>query len=363
MSIARQPPNFKQHAIEYAATGLSIIPVIGKQPACRWRHYQKERPSPEVVQKLFERRGITGLAVVLGRVSGGLAARDFDDAGAYHTWAAENPADAKRLPTVQTARGFHVYGRLKEEVFIDLGDGELRADSGHYVLLPPSVHPDGPVYSWLNPLPDGRLPLLPRSLTWKAGSGGATTHQPRQHIACVPPAAVDAIEATLPSGPGQRNRRVFDLARRLKGIANLDTSPAALKAIVAEWHRLALPVINTKPFGETRSDFQVAWQRVKRPHGTTVRAAFDAARRKPLAPIDDSDGLGVLAALCRNLGATCGAFYLSCRTVEELFGVPRMTAWRWLQAIQFHGVIEPVSTGTLKDRQASTWAYTGEGDF
>jgi hypothetical protein len=110
------------------------------------------------------------------RVRGGLAVRDFDVAGAYSAWAAANPDDAARLPTVQTARGFHVYGRLEEETFDDLGDSELRADSGHYVLLPPSVHPSGHTYTWVHPLPDAPtpLPILPSSLSQKWWRGDPT---------------------------------------------------------------------------------------------------------------------------------------------------------------------------------------------
>ena len=53
------------------------------------------------------------------------------------------------MPTVKTARGYHVYGRLEEEAFVTFADGELRADSGHYVVLPPSVHETCAVYSWV----------------------------------------------------------------------------------------------------------------------------------------------------------------------------------------------------------------------
>jgi hypothetical protein len=152
---------------------------------------------------------------------------------------------------------------------------------------------------------------------------------------------------------------VFDLARRLKAVANLNTSPAVLKAIVAEWHRRALPVIRTKGFSETWSDFQTAWLAVKRPYGPRFSTAYEAARQAPHAPIDDNPDLGVLAALCRNLGAGGRPFYLSCRKVEQLFDISRMTAWRWLKALQFHGIIESIKTGTLKDGQASEWRFAG----
>jgi hypothetical protein len=346
-----------EHALGDARRGWSIIPVAGKKPVGLWTPFQSRPPDERTLRRLFAKKGVTGLAVITGAVSGGLAVRDFDQADAYHAWAAENPDDAKRLPTVKTARGFHVYGRLDEEEFATFPDGELRADSGHYVVLPPSVHESGAVYTWLVPLPPGGepFPLLPPSLREEAPR---QTQQPKQHIACVPQAVIDAIRATLPDGPGQRNRKVFELARRLKGIIP-DASVPERKAIVVEWHTQALPFIRTKDFSETWTDFQVAWVAVKVPHGTAVRAAYEAARRAPEAPIDGSADLGVLAALCRNLSAGGRPFFLSCRTVEELFGVSRMTAWRWLQALQFFGVIKCLNKGTLKDRQATAWHYLG----
>src|SRR5262249_55270629 len=85
--------------------------------------------------------------------------RDFDRLGSYESWAAAHPDLAAALPTVATARGRHVYFRGPEG-FADLGDGEYRGDPRHYCVLPPSAHPDGAVYAWLVPLPDGDLPLV-----------------------------------------------------------------------------------------------------------------------------------------------------------------------------------------------------------
>jgi len=345
----------------YVARRWSLFPVVGKKPAVNsWKSYQAQPADEATLLRLLGKPGVTGLAVVTGRVSGGLAIRDFDQADAYHAWAARNPDDAASLPTSQTARGFHVYGLLDREVFVDLGDGELRADSKHYCLLPPSLHPDGPDYRWVNPLPRaGSLPALPASLT-------SSTQQPNNSsntLHCVPLAAVDAIVETLPDGPGQRNRRVFELVRRLKGIAGLDTSAGMLRVIVMEWHRRALPVIRTKGFAETWSDFQIAWQRARVPYGTKARAAYEAARRAPWPLIDDCTDLGVLAAMCEHLSRAdkVGRFYLGCRTVEDLFGVSRMTACRMFQALQFYGIIVCVENGMLRDRKATTWRFTGQG--
>jgi hypothetical protein len=254
------------YAMGYASRGWSIIPVKGKHPATRWKPFQQERASAGVLRKLFANEGVTGIAVVTGKVSGGLAVRDFDKADAYLAWAAEYPNDASVLPTVQTARGFHVYGRLNEETFADLGDGEIRADTGHYVILPPSRHPDGSVYAWLNSLPESEvLPHFPPSLTWRSqGRDPENANEPNDpnnsHVSFhVSHGAGDAgieqaIANTLPSGPRQRRKRLFDLARILKSIIPA-ANPAVLRAIVREWHGLALPVIRTKEFSPSWTDF------------------------------------------------------------------------------------------------------------
>jgi Bifunctional DNA primase/polymerase, N-terminal len=371
------------HALAYAARGWSVIPATGKKAGGLWKPFQTQPADEETLGRLFGKKGITGLAVILGDVSGGLACRDFDQRSAYRAWARRHPGLARSLPTVQTARGAHVYF-IGPEGFVDLGDaGSYRADSGHYTILPPSSHPDGPAYKWLVPLPDGPLPVIqdpvkagllppgtrlapapsahPRGAEEGGGEEeGEKTQATQAPHACVPCSAVDAIRATLPDGPGQRNKRLFELVRRLKGIDGLDTSPAALKAVVAEWHRRALPVITTKPFAETWSEFQSMWLRAKYPHGVTVRSALKAARRSPQPPIDGDGDLGLLAALCKNLASADGTFYLSCRTVEGLFGVGRMTAWHWFQSLHFYGVIEPIKKGVLKDRQATVWRYMEE---
>jgi Bifunctional DNA primase/polymerase, N-terminal len=145
-------------ALGYAARGWSIIAVKGKKAAGLWKPFQTRTADEPTLRRMFERQA-TGLAVILGPVSGGLACRDFDDAGAYHRWTAQHPDLAASVPTVKTARGFHVYFRGLEG-FQTLGDGEYRADAGHYCLLPPSRHPDGPTYTWLKPIPDGNLPFL-----------------------------------------------------------------------------------------------------------------------------------------------------------------------------------------------------------
>jgi hypothetical protein len=143
----------------------------------------------------------------------------------------------------------------------------------------------------------------------------------------------------------------------LKGIAGLDTSPAALKSIVTKWHRRALPVIGTKEFAVTWADFQAAWLNVKVPYGANVSAAYAAAVAAPFPAIDNIPELGVLAAVCKNLSDSSGTFFLATTTIAKVFNVTWMTGSRWLGSLQFHGIIKLVTKGTLRDRQASKWKY------
>src|SRR5262245_6154234 len=100
------------HAHDYADHyGWAVIPVKGKEAACHWRRYQRVKPSRKQRGGLFSIPDVTGLAVILGEVSGGLRARDFDQADAHDRWAQTHPELAASLPTARTRRGFHVYFR------------------------------------------------------------------------------------------------------------------------------------------------------------------------------------------------------------------------------------------------------------
>jgi hypothetical protein len=316
-------------AIAYARRGWSIIPVVGKQPAGFWRPFQSRAADETTVKKLFSKNNITGVAVITGTVSGSLAIRDFDRADAYHAWVKANPADAAILPTVQTARGCHVYAAIDDEQFIDYGDGELRGDSGHYTLLPPSAHPDGGAYTWTVPLPPigQALPRMPDTLLrpW-ARHAQQMQADPCIHIACAtsanptPEAVHRLIVQSLPAGPGQRNRAIFDFARALKGVMSNATADE-LHPYMEQWHAQALPLIRTKDFDESWDDFVVAWGTVKYARGASLRSAVAKAEDVQLVGVAAgyTGTLRRLAQLCAELQAQAGdrPFFLGCRTVPE----------------------------------------------
>lgn len=387
-------------ALGYLRRGWSVIPVrhkpdtAGKQPAVSWRAHQSQRPTEEELYKWFANgRPIDGVAVILGEVSGGLVCRDFDTREGYEQWARAHPELAHTLPTVETARGMHVYFRSTWRGYIVLGDGELRGDSQHYCLLPPSIHPSGSHYQWDVPWPEDELALIdPREAGFlpeterterterteeteekeSQSNHGVTAYGSSLSVLSVslPVGSLDddAIEAairdTQPSRLSQRNRLLFELARTLKAIPALaGVAVAELRDIVRRWHERALPVIGTKPFDETWADFVAAWPRVQFPKGQEpmkliVRRA-DASPPPGVAKRYDAPQTRRLIAICQELQRAHGnsPFFLACRTAADLLEMDHATAWRRLEMLVADGVLVVVQSGTTQ--RATRYHYVG----
>lgn len=385
-------------AVAYAERGWSVLPLRGdKRPAVRaWKSRQSERARPEDIAGWFGRlKTAKGVGVVLGAVSGNLAARDFDDERAYHRWAEAHPDLAATLPTVQTGRGFHVYFRAESVKTKTLGDGELRGE-GAYMVLPPSPHPSGIVYAWIVPLPDGELPevdphAVGLSRSWiDAGDGGCATERTEntertettentettettedtedtEAIGEVwsektKSAIDDAISRTLPLAFGNRNWHVFKLCRALKSIpelAGINTSRVrVLKPTVREWHTRGLANMLTKDFGTTWADFAYSWPRVRFPEGDdTLRRAVEAAEAATppaWAREDYTDPrMLLLASLCRELQRIAGegVFFLSVRSGGEAVKADHGVVNRWLHGLVGEGFWWKIREATNRAEQ------------
>jgi hypothetical protein len=393
---AWSPSELLQLALGYRAWGWTCIPVgANKKPLGRWKHWQFRRPADRDIARMFERSGVSGLAIVLGLASGFrsrngqcvvMACRDFDDVAGYERWATLRPELAAKLPTVRTRRGYHVYCRLVgDERFVnELPDGDLRADSKHYAVLPPSRHPLGGHYQWTMNEPFRRdavpvltladagfldsyrvressalTPVRPTRITAGA-TGPPVTRTSRQkpkeatHDLCpkqdsvvqfnqLAPPIREAVLRTLPTRPGQRNDKLLSLARALTDIAP-GVRAGYWRDAVREWHRLSLPVIRTKEWGETWRDFLHAWDcagaypmSASRP-----KAAFAAG----VASAEGQPDRQRLLVGCRALAAEAGQpFAISVRVVADALAISRMTAHRLLARLVVDGRLVVVRRG------------------
>lgn len=177
-----------------------------------------------------------------------------------------------------------------------------------------------------------------------------------------PCAAPVAVQGFIPEAEGQRNKSLFELARHLKG-AIPDATKADLRPIIQEWHSLALPVIGTKDFAMTWTDFLRGWEAVKFPHGETLAAILAEVGSDPLPHGLEGMGYGpatgLLAKVCRRLAKFHGAdpFYISARQAGELIGVHFTDAAKMLAALVADDVIELVSKGSGKTASRYRWAW------
>jgi putative DNA primase/helicase len=151
-------------ARRYVAAGLSVIPVRAdgsKRPAlASWKEFQ-ERPAADGVLKAWFADDLRGIAIICGRVSGGLEVLDFETADAFAQWSVlierQLPGLLARLPQVRTpSGGMHVYyrsGGPKGNAKLARAEAgktvvETRGEGG-YVLAPgcpPACHPTGGLY-------------------------------------------------------------------------------------------------------------------------------------------------------------------------------------------------------------------------
>ena len=322
---------------------------------------------------------------------------------AYEDWVANHPDLAASLPTVETRRGRHIYCRTEShhisEIRARLGkpdgtgainclDGELRAGVGCYSVVPPSKHPSGAAYRWLNPLVElPTLNLVESGFIILTGDTEKTeehrgTQRNTEAIEGVSECVCEwggsrevpwneeieqAIIETLPTRRGMRNNNVFELARTLKAIPQLADAPGkALRPYVQFWHKLALPVIGTKPFEDTLIDFLKGWRRVKFPKGSDPMAEAlanaIAAELPEAAIVYEQEQLRLLVSLCRELQRVSGdsPFFLSCRTAGRLLDVDFKTANRWLFLLVEEDVLTLVKKGDASSMLASRYRYTAD---
>lgn len=170
--------------------------------------------------------------------------------------------------------------------------------------------------------------------------------------------------STLPAQEGQRNQCLFALARWVKGI-NPDATRDELRAIAQEWHRLALPVIGTKDFAVTWTDFTRGLEKVRQPHGSTLQTIINKIdHTTPLPTGIDALGYGDtakhLVRLCKALQGHEGdaPFFISARQAGEVLGVHFTDASKMLSALVADGVLTLVSKGAGKVASRYRFAWS-----
>ena len=373
-------------ARHYNELGWQLVAVAGKRPRRRWRN----PPPLHVTERLLEDARSTGIAVILGTPSGDLIARDFDDPSSYRQWTEQHPDLARKLPTSRTPRpGYHVFARTAGAWRTQrLENGELRAE-GAIIVLPPSRNLNGQAYAWAIEPSSEILIIDPIAVFGAAEVYGESssactghTHDPNacntsnssntctEHMACVnseqETLIYGAIMQSLPNGFGQRNRRIFDLARKLRTIVGPTTTPAILRPHVEAWHRAALLKIRTKEFHITWEEFLCAWQNVKQPEGASLGRIRNLALEDSFSLELGDIHLDTVARFFRAAARFHGdreSFYMPYRTLGKCVGLSPTAARKIALGLVDQGLLEIVENGTPGLRgKATVWRWIGPLD-
>ncbi len=125
-----------------------------KRPAVSWKQYQEKRPKWSEVKKWFASDKEQNIAIVCGQPSNNLVVLDFDDVEVYPKFFEKHEDLEKETLVARTGSGKrHVYLKSDKPVpsfAIPQLNLEVRSDR-NVVIAPPSKHPSGALYSFVNP--------------------------------------------------------------------------------------------------------------------------------------------------------------------------------------------------------------------
>jgi hypothetical protein len=149
--------------MDYAARGLQSFPLKPrmKEPAI-WRGFHSATTNPATLRRWFAQGYPYNIGIRTGMASGVFV---FDVDGEI---GAQSQRELERqygpLPETliaQTGNGLHYWLIAKCEIPSSKSKIAAHIDicaEGHYVVAPPSVHPNGKQYRWLNDLPPAPAP-------------------------------------------------------------------------------------------------------------------------------------------------------------------------------------------------------------
>ena len=148
-------------AEQYAKLGLAVFPVLprSKKPAVK-NGLKDATTDVSTIRDGWHYDPMFNIGMATGAVSGGVIVIDIDlddDSGKdgyeyLRKWEKEHGELPETVTSITGRGGMHIFYRVREEIRNTTNEElgiDLRGDGG-YVMLPPSVHPNGNRYEWEN---------------------------------------------------------------------------------------------------------------------------------------------------------------------------------------------------------------------
>lgn len=172
-----------KHAIGYLELGWSVFPLKPKDktPLVKWQAYQTKKPTADEVTAWWKKWPNANIGLATGAISG-VVVIDIDSAEGREAYAAEFGELHNTIrQTTGKPGGLHLLfatrnGTKYQNMARTIPFVDVRGDGG-YIVVSPSVHPNGTVYQWehidplemglddLMPIPDAVHEILSRTIT------------------------------------------------------------------------------------------------------------------------------------------------------------------------------------------------------
>jgi hypothetical protein len=236
----------------YYNQGFSIIPLKykDKKPNIeKWQEFQEKRPTEQQIKEWLKNGLFKNIGVICGKVSNNLVVIDIDEAQLVLDLSLDiDKIIEKGSWVVKTGRGYHIYCRHNADPGEVTKYDQLKIErrgSGGYVVAPPSIHPTGRKYEFLNikNISDlDPLKIIDVDPIWKdlfertSKLKGIKIHSTEK-----PPEMenieADCIKNVFKGGltEGKRNDTAFALANYYKYVKTMN--PTEIRSLVRDWNK------------------------------------------------------------------------------------------------------------------------------
>ncbi len=256
-----QRARINDYVWSYWNEGFSIIPLKAndKRPNIKsWEQYQAIPPTQEEIQKWLDDDLFHNIGIICGAVSNDLVVIDIDDEKVIDEIGIKiNKLFDQGQWAVKTGKGYHIYCRHESN------PGDLKKDNethleyrsnGGYVVAPPSIHPNGSQYRFLNDTHPSQLLSLEiinaenfyKNLVDKIrkiyGISSKVIEKPQDMDGI----DADCIKNIFKGGLKEntiRNDTAFVLTNYYKHVKNLN--PTEIKTLVGNWNKRNDPPLST----------------------------------------------------------------------------------------------------------------------
>lgn len=230
--------SLQKYAEYYAGKGLAVFPckARGKEPLTA--HGCKDATTdPAKIRSWWTKWPDANIGMATGEPSGIVVLdidkhEDADGAESLRDWESEFEALPATKTVLTGSGGVHYWFRTTKDVRNRAGvlPGIDVRGTGGYVVIPPSVHPNGTPYEWDAATEELPVADLPEEL-WSLIRGERSEYGP-------------AFELPAVVGQGQRNEQIFKLASSLQAKGLSDA--ALMAAVKAENLRVCDPPLPDK---------------------------------------------------------------------------------------------------------------------